>query len=444
VPKIQGLVVVTAWADLSRIAPTELGSVVTIDDFVRSVATPGSRVNAFGPVPPMFVSNPLTSNAWKNQLGHFFNVQTGPFKPGQRRYAGFTASSDAAVFEHPAKIYAEYDAIDENAAHATGTLRIWDFTKADTRFQSEEGRTEIVGREREVIDYLRDRSEECEIAILQLKAEDSDRGVGYWEVYDRRKRMKRLSDFASTEVADLSWEGRIELARQIIAKAHALHLVDAAHLDIGAHSVWLQAPSTVRLSHLMAASYPQVRSLGETRYQFLSSARVPEDVFGGGSDAKRKDVFLLGVAVHQVIFGHPPMADTGDMPREWSASVDTAGVYMDLHPWFERALALTPSERFADAGVALGAFNAASAAKPSAKDVIDGLERFRTSIRSQMQLFSTFPPIATIHDEERIAIWRSAREGRSLFVKMWKRASWGDQIREGPRVARTRADRHGD
>jgi hypothetical protein len=94
-----------------------------------------------------------------------------------------------------------------------------------------------VGREREVIDYLRDRSEECEIAILQLKAEDSDRGVGYWEVYDRRKRMKRLSDFASTEAADLSWKGRIELARQIIAKAHALHLVDAAHLDIGVHSV---------------------------------------------------------------------------------------------------------------------------------------------------------------------------------------------------------------
>jgi hypothetical protein len=125
------------------------------------------------------------------------------------------------------------------------------------------------------------RSEECEIAILQLKAEDSDRGVGYWEVYDRRKRMKRLSDFASTEAADLSWEGRIELARQIIAKAHALHFVDAAHLDIGAHSVWLQAPSTVTLSHRMAASYPQVRSLGETRYQFLSSARAVH--FGPGA-----------------------------------------------------------------------------------------------------------------------------------------------------------------
>jgi hypothetical protein len=120
----------------------------------------------------------------------------------------------------------------------------------------------------------------------------------------------------------------------------------------------------------MAASYPQMRSLGETRYQFLSSARVPEDVFGGGSDAKRKDVFLLGVSVHHVIFGRPPMADTGNMPHEWSASVDTAGVYMDLHPWFERALALTPSERFADAGAALGAFNAAVAAKPSAKDVL--------------------------------------------------------------------------
>ena len=54
-------------------------------------------------------------------------------------------------------------------------------------------------------------------------------------------------------------------------------------------------------------------------------------------------------------------------------------------PNFQR-LGITPSERFADAGAALGAFNAAVAAKPSAKDVIEGLERSscsRLSRRSQ-------------------------------------------------------------
>ena len=120
---------------------------------------------------------PLTDSAWKHHLGGFFNVATGPFRAGQRYYGGFTAQSDAPDFEHPAKIYAEYEAVDESKALATGTLRLWDFSKAETRFQTEEGRAEIAGRERDVISYIRDRSEDCEAAILVQKAQDADRSV---------------------------------------------------------------------------------------------------------------------------------------------------------------------------------------------------------------------------------------------------------------------------
>lgn len=434
VPRIQGLVVITAKADLRGIAATEAGSVISIDDFVKAVVTPKGRVKAFGPVSRTFVDNPLTSPDWKHQLSRFFNVESGIFKPGQRNYGGFIATSDTAVFEHPAKIYAEYDAVDEKVAQVFGTLRIWDFTKADTRFQNEEGRAEIVGRERDVIAYLQDRSEECELAILQPKAEDPDRGVSHWEVYDRRRRMKRLIDFAATETAELSRDGKIELARQILSKVNALHLVDAAHLDVGTHSVWLQQPSTVKLSHLMAASYPQVQSLGETRYQFLSSARVPENVLGGGADAKRKDVFLLGVVLHHLFFGRPPQSESEQMPPEWSAAVDEAGDYEDLHSWFDKALALDPFERFVNAGAALDAFNGAVSAKPSAREVIEGLEQFQTLISSQMQLFRTLPPIKTLRDDTHTSIWQSEQDGRPVFVKMWKRASWGDQTREGSRI----------
>lgn len=434
VPWIHGLVVVTAAADLSGIAATEAGSVMPIDDFVKAVATPLARVKAFGPVHRSFVDHPLTSADWKHKLSSFFNVQTGVFRPGKRSYGGFTAISDTAVFEHPTKIYAEYDATDEQAAQAFGTLRVWDFTKAEARFQNEEGRAEIAGRERDIVAYLRDRSEECEIAILQPKAEDPDRGVGYWEVYDRRIRMKRLFDFVATGMDELSRDSKIELARQIISKVNALHLVDAAHLDMGEHSVWLELPSTVRLSHLMAASYPQIDSLGETRYQFLSSARVPEDVLGGGADAKRKDVFLLGVVLHHLLFDRPPESEIESMPPEWSPEVDDTGDFSDLHPWFEKSLALDPSERFANAGVALDAFNEMAAAKPSAREVIEGLEQFQTSIRSQLQLFRTLSPTETLRDDAQASIWRSEKDGRPVFVKMWKRNSWGDQVREGPRI----------
>ncbi|VAW74110.1 Regulator of nonsense transcripts 1 homolog [hydrothermal vent metagenome] len=433
-PWIQGFVVITAKADLRGIAATEASSVITIGKFIKAVVTPGARVKAFGTVSRSFVSNPLTSKDWKHQLSRFFNVQTGIFKPGRRNYGGFIASSDSAVFEHPEKIYSEYEAVDDKTAKALGTLRVWNFTKADTRFQNEEGRAEIAGRERDVIAYIQDRSEECEFAILQPKAEDPDRGVSYWEVYDRRRRMKRLGDFSATEALDLSQNDKIELARQILSKVNALHLVDAAHLDVGAHSVWLEQPSTVRLSHLMAASYPQIESLGEKRYQFLSSATVPEDVLGGGLDPKRKDVFLLGVAIHHLVFNRPPQSESDQMPPEWSPMVDEAGDYEDLYTWFETALALDPSERFADAGAALDAFNEAVETKPSRKEVIEGLEKFQTSIRSQMQLFTELPLIKRLRDDTYTSIWKSEQDGRQLFVKMWKSASWGDQAREGARI----------
>lgn len=144
-------------------------------------------------------------------------------------------------------------------------MRLWNFANCkDGRFQTEEGRAEIAGREGKVFYYLRDRNEDCENWILVPKAADPNRSVNYWEVYDRRRRLKRLRDFISSEGANLSAQDRIELARQILARVAALHTSEAAHLDLGSHSVWLEAPSTVRLSHLLAAKFPEVASLGNS------------------------------------------------------------------------------------------------------------------------------------------------------------------------------------
>src|SRR3546814_9541391 len=92
-------------------------------------------------------------------------------------------------------------------------LRLWDFTKAETRFQTEAGRSEIAGREQEVVAYLQDRSDDCENVIIDGRARDPDYGTQYWEVYDRRRRLHRLLDFAGTELNDLGRPDRIELAR---------------------------------------------------------------------------------------------------------------------------------------------------------------------------------------------------------------------------------------
>lgn len=432
IPRVYGFIVLTGTVDRSGIAPTEVNQVFCIDTFIRMVQRTSDRIHYWGGAHPEIVKDPLTSAEWKAKLGRFFNVSTGPFRPGVRRYGNYRASSDTSCFPHPSGIFAEYDVEEVGASRSTGILRKWDFTRAETHFQSEEGRKEIAGRERHVISWLSDRSPECETSVLQPRVDDPEKGVGYWEIFEKRRRLKRLGEFVNTEAVRLSREGRLELARQILVRAQTLHDLDAAHLDLGAHSVWLESPSTVRLSHLMAASFPEVESLGQARYQFLSCAELPENILGNAGPAKQKDVFLLGCVVYQLLFGKPPKSTDGE-PPEWRTELDTSDEYTDLHPWFEAALSWEPKKRFPSAGVMLQAFNSAIAGNRSDKAVLEGLEKFKT-FKSQFRLLKEYPMEQELRDDEARAMWISSSGGHPVLVKMWRRASWGDQQREAPRI----------
>lgn len=429
VPRVQGLVVLTTSADFTGVAETERLAVVPISTLVPALKSVHKRIGLLGKASP---AGDLTSPEWKNQLSKFFNASKGPFVPGRRTYGGFYAASDSSVFEHPEGIYAEFEASDERPSPTLGMLRLWDFTKAEAHFQTEQGRSEIAGREQEVISYLQDRCDQCDDVLIGGKVRDPDFGVRFWEIYDRRRRLHRLNDFASSELSDLSRADRIELSRQLLTAVDALHLAGAAHLDLGQHSVWVQRPSTVRLSHLMAASYPDVRSLGNSRFQFLATGKLPEDLFEVASSPKRRDVFLAASAIHRMLFGRAPGAGSGF--SEWDSSADGDGEFLELHGWLEIALSADPESRYANAGEALIAFNAAVAVRPTPSEVLEGLERHRGAIKSQLDLFMAYPPKLLIRDDDSRAIWRTTKDDRELLVKVWKRAAWGDQEKEGARI----------
>src|SRR3546814_7404780 len=113
--------------------------------------------------------------------------------------------------------------------------------------------------------------------------------------------------------------------------------------------------------YLLAASFPNLDSLGVHRFRFLATgAKLPEDCFEKLeelSDSFRRDVFLLGCAVHQLLFGTRPAADDQQLPPDWNAAIDTHGRYETLHDWFATALAWSVDQRFRDAGAMLEAFN---------------------------------------------------------------------------------------
>lgn len=431
-PRIEGLVVLTGKADRTDIAETEKAKVLTADEFLSIVKDSRREREAFGNIAAEYISAPLTDTFWKERLHRFFNAgPSSPFQPGRRRFERFTAA-DAPTFMHPRDIYREYEAAEEGNKNNLGTLRLWDFTKCpDARFQNEEGRREIAGREHVVYHWLKDRSSAAEQTLLPPKIDDPERGVHYWEVYDRRRRMQRLGVFAETEAVRLAPSEKIELARQILASAANLHGQDAAHLDLGGHSIWLEAPTTAKFSHLMAARFPEVKSLGEARYQFLATVDVPEDHLGVERGPQCRDVFLAGVAVHQLLFGKIP----GGSPPEWNPEIDEAGTFRALHDWFAEALELDPSRRYPDAIQALQGFNRATAQRPTRDEIISGLDRHRGAIRSVRQLMTAFPESGNlIVENDRVEMWRSQNGDDPVVVKLWKQASWGDTTREGAAI----------
>lgn len=445
-PKVEGLVVLTGQADRTGIEGHEKAKVLTADEFIKIVADAKKQRENFGNVHPQLVNRPLTDPFWKDRLARFFGAgANSSFRPGHRRFQRYVAD-DVVKFSHPNHVYREYDATEEGNQNSLGTLRLWDFAKcSDGRFQTEEGRLEIAGREQQVYSWLRDRDEELERNLLTPKLDEAERSVNYWEIYDRRRRMQRLSDFASTEAKSLTPPEKIELARQLLAATAGLHRQDAAHLDLGGHSIWIESPTTVKLSHLLAARYPDVKTLGEARFQFLSSAQLPEDVLGEDRGPKRRDVFLIGVAVHNLLFGMPPSGD----PAEWNPAVDARHEFEILHDWFAEALEVDPARRFDNAVVALEAYNKATAIHPTPDEVIAGLDQFRGTVRSQRQLAALYQAEGdSILESDRLDVWRSTLSGSPIVVKLWKQAAWGDLRREGApilaflqRAAGLKADR---
>jgi len=429
VPWIEGVVILTRTNDRTGIAASEMARVFSVDPFMKMLRNRAEREAQLGASPSRQID--YTSPEWLVRFRRFFNTSSGIFKAGTRRYGGYQAraNSESPTFRHKDGIFAEFDVEEEGVETSAGLLRRWDFTAAETRFQTEEGRATIAGRERSVIAWLDDRNPKCGEAVFKPKVEDPDRGVTYWEVFERRRRMQRLEDFRGTELPKLVTRERIELARQVLSQMTSIHDLHAAHLDIGSHSVWLELPTTVRLSHLMAASLPSVETLGESRFQFLSTSTVPEDVLGGPLDPLRKDVFLLGCVAHTLLFGAQPAGD----PPDWTDEVDPDGTYSVLHPWFERCLDLDQSKRFPSASAMLDAFNAAVSSAPDGKRTRDGLERFK-SLKSQRQVFQAYPETELIREDDRVLVWRSD-SGESLrLVKLWKSSVIGDIAKEGPRV----------
>lgn len=436
IPLVEGCVVLTGLSDSSALPEQERLRVFDIEDFCRMLPDARQRNRRLAEVNWIDRANPLVPHGtqWHSTLSAFFGTGGGYFRPLHRRFGDYVAVSEV-THEHPHKIYAEYDAEDSTENRSSGLLRIWDFGQVP-RYASAEGRDEIAGRERNVIAYLQERQPDLANVLLLPRDSDPEKPVHHWEVFERRRQLQRLGTFIVERADQFPPSVRVDLARTLLSHAAVLHRLGAAHLDIGPHSVWLEAPSQVRLSHLFAAHYPQMRSLGDRRYDFLAAVSpLPEDVLGETVDHFRKDTFRLACAVHAILFLKQPQSDSAHNPPDWNADIDEELVFEQYHGWFAKGLEHSAVDRFSTAQEALDAFNEASKTRDAMSAAVERLQQFRrwTSIYA---VFKALPPDEDPLETDRLLTWRSTTANGKRLVKAWRHSCWGDDRVEAPRLLR--------
>ncbi|MGA1861048.1 AAA domain-containing protein [Azospirillum sp. 11R-A] len=432
VPRIDSCVIMVGAVDFRKIHERERRFVFGIDDFCKMIVDVEKRNRALTNRGVTKPEQALTRKGgpWKARFDQIF-CSGNYFKPRNRIFDAYRVVSDV-IYRH-GEIYAEYDAQETEAADTSGLLRYWDFSKCDPKFYSAEGRAGIIGRERTVLNHLLERSQDMEYALLRQKVTDPEKGLRYWEIFERRRQTQRLSRFLSGEGRTMAKNVRIDLVRTMLANAARMHALDVSHCDIGDHSVWVELPSTVRFSHLFAARIPEGRTIAEDRYSLLAKpVSYPETQAGQVSSPFAKDVFLLGCVAHRLLLGREPDAVQG-ASAIWDPAADPNGSFASLHPWLEQALEPEVRKRFPNAQAMLDAFNVATKPLQADAETLERLHRFRTHA-DLIEFMETYPSLKTISSSERGRLYRSVEDGDQLAVKLWNRVNWLEERTDGSRL----------
>lgn len=263
-----------------------------------------------------------------------------------------------ATFKHPDALYQEYKSVNRDDPNARALLRRWDFSQLGTAAPTQADWINTAFREPKVFSYVKDKTDSLDGVLLQplgMVAAD-EVTIDHCELFDLPAKQKRLFDFIEAYREKIPLKDRLSLAKVLISKFAELHRLGVAHRDIGDHCIWLERPDSVRLSGFVAAYFPQMETIGVLKDKVSSiNEKLPEDFFEDKHATPfHRDVYLLGVVVHVLLYGTPPEKDDGLsvwVPREKDSLVGK------LSDWFEKALKWETSERWANAEEMLDALN---------------------------------------------------------------------------------------
>jgi len=414
-------VVLCGNADASGIPIDERRWVMQLDEFAK-ISTKGKYEQHFGRQRP----NAIRASDYVSEFSQFFR---GPlFKPTAFSYHNFQIVGDV-IFPHPDGLYKEYKAVKRDDSRHQALLRRWDFSVLAGVADTIDERSRIALREHKALGYVHEQNEDLDTVLLQPLSYPTrdDVDADFCELYKLPSRQSRLSEFVYRFGKDLEPAERLGLVKVLISHFAELHDINVAHRDIGDHSIWLERPTKVSISGLITSYFPEAGTVGGLREALRAgSCLLPEDVKGLGegtaSDAFRRDVYLLGVVSHYLLFLHWPSKDAVLGVHEWK-EVPENPYGSEISSWLSRALDLIPSARYANA-----------------REMLNVLAQMRTTSISHPGLdFSAFEPFKTealpysiYRMEEELKhghshVYASSLGGQKVVVKIW------NQLRPDPK-----------
>jgi serine/threonine protein kinase len=407
-------VVLCGEEDIRRLPQDEKDYILRLDDFLK-ISKEGSYVKHFGPKKPLRATD---------HIPVFSSFFRGPeFKPTGFSFNNFQIDGEA-IFAHPDGVYKEYRALKQDDRRLQALLRRWDFSSLAGRADTKDERSRIGLREQRVLSYVQENNEELYASLFQPLSFPTRDNVDtdFCELYRLPPRQSRLSAFVNRYRDVLTPDERLVLAKIFISHFADLHDLGVAHRDIGDHSIWLERPSKVSISGFVAAYFPEVGTVGGLQNVIRAGAVVlPEDSedIGAGTptDAFRRDVYLLGVAAHHLLFLRPPSLAEGLNIYIWDTPSEDPyhGLY---NTWFEKALDLVPNDRYANAREMLNALNVLRTPEST---------RPQMDMRDFQSYESDLIPMVVYPLEEnlrqgRTHVYRSSIGDRKVCVKIWYQA----------------------
>ncbi len=326
VPFVEFFVVVTGDADISNLEGEQRKHTLTLSEFLK-FADQEYFESLF--------SIKHSKQKLLNKDFYLFDELFGSNKtsPKTLRVAGYEAKEK--IFDHPKNVYKEYLAKSEISSASEALLRVWNFKNIEgTKAHTPEGRSDIVSREQEVLQRIRQQNldlyNHCLRSLTSFQKDEVT--AEYSEVYEIPPGHVRFNEFVGKYGRAFSEQDRINVTKLLLAKFSDLHLAKIAHRDIADHSLWISPSKAIALSNFISAYHQPIGTVGDYRESLSVGAIEASELLNDNKQTPyQQDVHALALVAWHLLSGERMSPKSMQNIQESMLSCDKwyAGVLLD-------------------------------------------------------------------------------------------------------------------